>query len=252
MPAPSSRAGVRIADAADVGRALSLVRDNVPERANTTDMTHPVARAAGLDQTRLAPALPVHDALRGLLPSQGLRRGTVVSVVGSTLLALAMLGATSEQGSWCAAVGMPDLGLAAAAEAGVELSRFVLVPHPGPQWLEVVGALLDGFEVVAVRPPTRPTDRVASLLAARARQRGAVLLPVTADWPTSDVTLSVTARQWHGLGQGHGRLRYTDITVDSRGRGSAGKPRGAVVRLPLGAGPLLEEAPTAPRHLRVV
>ncbi|MEV4411396.1 hypothetical protein [Catellatospora sp. NPDC049609] len=215
-------------------------------------MSHPVAPAATLDQSRTAPALPVHDALSGLLPWQGgLRRGSVVSVVGSTLLALALLGAASEQGSWCAAVGMPDLGLIAAAEAGLDVSRFALVPHPGSQWVDVVGALLDGFDAVMIRPPARPTVRLASALAARARQRGAVLLPMSADWPGGDLTLSVTARQWHGLDKGHGRLRHTDVTVDSCGKGSAGRPQTSHVRLPLSAGSIAPDA-TAKRHLRAV
>ncbi len=253
MSAPASRhAGVRVTDPTDIARALTVVREHAASRANTTDMSHPATPASTLDQTRAAPALPVHDAFSGLLPWTGLRRGTVVSLVGSTLLALALLGAASEQGSWCAAIGMPDLGLTAAADAGIVLSRFALVPHPGEQWVEVTGALLDGFDAVIIRPPARPTDRIASLLAARARQRGAVLLPITADWPSSDLTLSVTAHQWHGLGRGHGRLRHTDITISSHGKGSAGRPRDTVIRLPLSAGLPAPDATTAGRHLRAV
>ncbi|MEU8007055.1 hypothetical protein AB0B66_38330 [Catellatospora sp. NPDC049111] len=49
--------------------------------------------------------------------------------------------------------------------------------------------------------------------------------------------MSVDGRRWHGLGTGYGRLRYVDLDVSSRGRGAAGRPRQATVRLPLGAGP---------------
>ena len=74
--------------------------------------------------------LPVLGPLQPLFPAGALRRGSVVSVTGSTSLALSVLAAASAQGSWCAAVGMPSLGLAAAAELGVALERFPLVASP--------------------------------------------------------------------------------------------------------------------------
>src|SRR5436305_1103558 len=82
-------------------------------------------------------------------------------------------------GSWAAVVGMPDLGLLAAAELGVVLHRLVLVPRPGTELGAVVAALLDGVDLVVVA-----TDGIALLrsrgaglarrLSARARHRGAV------------------------------------------------------------------------------
>jgi len=48
---------------------------------------------------------------------------------------------------------MPDLGLLAAYELGVDLERLALVPEPGPDWPQVVAALLDGIDVVVVAPP---------------------------------------------------------------------------------------------------
>ncbi|GAA1370180.1 hypothetical protein [Catellatospora chokoriensis] len=248
-PAPSS-GGARICDAADVARALSVVREQSAGRATTASMARPVDTAGALDALKLDPMLPVHDGLRELLPWPGLRRGSVVSVLGSASLLLAMLGAASAQGSWCAVVGMPELGMVAAAEAGVVLDRLALVPHPGPLWAEAASALIDGFDVVVARPPTPPSDRVAAALAARARQRGCVLLSVTDRWPSADLTLEVGDRQWYGLGQGYGRLRYADLTVNSRGRGAAGRQRDTVIRLPLSAGPAPTTSPI--RHLRAV
>ena len=109
--------------------------------------------------------LPVHDALGSLLPN-GLVRGTTVQVTGtanqagSTSLALALLAGPSAGGSWVAAVGIPTLGLAAAAGFGVDLGRLVLVAPPPPgEWATVVATLLDAFEVVVVRPPHRATGR---------------------------------------------------------------------------------------------
>src|SRR2546430_11276252 len=79
--------------------------------------------------------------------------------------------------SWCAVVGMPTLGLVAAAEFGIALDRLALVPDPGPEWPTVVAALLDGVDVVVAAPPGPVAAPLAGRLAARARQRGSVLLP---------------------------------------------------------------------------
>lgn len=67
--------------------------------------------------------LPVAAVLEPLLPDGGLRRGSVVTVGGSRSLALALVAAASEAGSWCAAVVRESsLGLLAAAEAGISWS----------------------------------------------------------------------------------------------------------------------------------
>src|SRR5215211_1230971 len=102
--------------------------------------------------------LPVVPALAPLLPNQGLRRGSTVAVDRSAALALALVAGASAAGFWVAAVGLPDLGILAAAETGVALERLALVPSPGPRaWPTVVAALLDAIDVVLVRsPPGRP------------------------------------------------------------------------------------------------
>ncbi|NBH10575.1 hypothetical protein GTY80_45970, partial [Amycolatopsis sp. SID8362] len=67
---------------------------------------------------------------------------------GSTSLLLALLAPATAAGSWAAVVGLPSLGLAAAAEHGADLSRLALVPRPGAEFPAVVAALLDGVDVV--------------------------------------------------------------------------------------------------------
>src|SRR6266511_892598 len=124
-------------------RGLELVR--------ATGLTGMVRRASdhaagGLGTERL---LPVAAELRGLLPGGGLRRGATVAVdKDATSLLLALMAAASQAGSWCAVVGVPTLSAAAAAEAGIALARLALVPNPGPGWTGVVGALLDGLDIV--------------------------------------------------------------------------------------------------------
>src|SRR5690625_2966344 len=143
-----------------------------------------VQRASDLAQA--APArqvqrlLPVVAALRPLLP--GLRRGCTVAITPGSRFLVSTLVAPITTVGWAAVVGMPELGLLATAHAGATLPRLALVPHPGPQWSAVVAALLDGLDEVVVAPPGPVDERVASRLAARARQHPAVLLS-TGHWP---------------------------------------------------------------------
>jgi hypothetical protein len=185
---------------------------------------------------RTTPALPVLSALDPLLPA-GLRRGSTVSVFGSVSLLLALLGAASSAGSWCALVGLPRLGAEAAAEYGVDLSRLALIPEPGASWTTAVGALLDAVDVVVVRPPPRLVPGDVRRLTSRARTRQAVLMPFEcADWPGADLRLSTQEPHWSGIGDGYGRLRQRRVTVTVAGRGQAARPRSVVLWLPAAGG----------------
>src|SRR5215211_2389338 len=187
-------------------------------------------RSAALADERLLPVVP---ALRPLLPNQGLRRGSTVAVGRSAALALALVAGASAAGSWVAAVGLPDLGIVAAAETGVALERLALVPAPGPRaWPTVVAALLDAIDVVLVRSPPGLPSAQARRLIARARERGAVLVPL-GPWPEpADLRLAVTASTWHGLGQGHGSLHSRVAEVVATGRGAAARERRTLLWLP--------------------
>jgi hypothetical protein len=195
--------------------------------------------------------LPVPRALEPLLPDRGLRRGGTVVVDGSLTLALALVAGASAAGSWVVAVGLPDLGVVAAAEAGIVLDRLALVPGVSAAVLgTVVAALLDAIDVVLVRPPARLPAAVARRLAARARERRSVLLPVGGSWPIApDLRLAVTASQWEGLGQGSGRLEARKVEVAAAGRGAAVLERRATLWLP---GPDAAEEGAGPRHDRYV
>lgn len=175
--------------------------------------------------------LPVPQALAGLLPGGGLRRGTTVAVTGSTSVALALAASASAAGSWCAAVGLPALGMVAAAEMGLDLSRVALVPHPGDQWATVTAALVDALDIVLIAPPARLRLADARRLDARARERGSVLIPL-GDWPQAGVRLHVEGGRWEGLGTGHGSLRRRAVTVVAGGRGAAARTRRASLWLP--------------------
>jgi hypothetical protein len=191
-------------------------------------------------RTRPVPAgdrlLPVLPALESLLPWRGLRRGATVTVGGTaaTSLALALAVAASRAGSWCAAAGLPSLGLVAAAEVGIDLARFPMValPRDGREWAAAVAAVVDSLDLVLVHPPGRVHAADARRLAARARERGSVLVGGGGPWAGADVRLAVQSSRWEGLGHGHGRLRARRVEVVAAGRGAAARPRGAALWLP--------------------
>jgi len=183
--------------------------------------------------------LPVRPPLDALFPDGGLRRGSVVVVEGSLWLALALAAGASAGGSWCGVVGVPYLGGAAAAEAGIDLDRLVLVPSPGEQWSTAVAALLDGFDLVVARPTRAVKSGEARRLAARARERRSAIVAV-GDWPDAvDLRLRVTDSEWAGLHAGYGRLSARHCRVAARGRGAAARERRVAASLPeLGPPPL--------------
>ncbi|MDP9072960.1 MAG: hypothetical protein M3N98_02085 [Actinomycetota bacterium] len=202
--------------------------------------------------------LPVLAALAPLLPEGGLRRGSTVTVRpsasgGSTALALALAAAASQAGSWCAAVGFPSLGLVAASGLGMALERLALVPHPGQQWLAVTAAMIDGVDLVLVRPPRGARSAEARRLMAKARERGSVLVPCGDGWPEgADLRLSVVGAAWQGLGDGHGFLRARRLEVVSAGRGAASRERRVGLWLPDQSGSVVSDRRTAGEVARPV
>ena len=179
--------------------------------------------------------LPVAAPLARLLPAGGLRRGTTVAVApgpAATSLLWAVLAEASVGGAWVGIVGRPDLGLVAAAEAGMRLERLALVPRPGAELLGVTSALLDGLDIVVMAGSQPVPAGERQRLAARARQRGAVLVPL-GKWPGADVRLTCTDARWGGVGAeldgGSGRLDERRVAVRVFGRGVA--PAGRVERL---------------------
>ena len=190
--------------------------------------------------------LPLSPTVAPLLPS-GLRRGSTVVVTsapsrpqGALSLALALAARAAASGSWCAAVGVPDLGLLAAAELGIDLDRMALVPDvPPAHWVSVVAALIDSVDILLARPPAHLKPGDARRLTTRTRERGVVLIPMLpggsrgGPWAEgADVRLEVTEARWAGPGTGEGHLHGRRIVVTAGGRGAAARERVVGLELP--------------------
>lgn len=204
----------------------------LPERPARARTRHAIASGASRDVGTDERVWPVHDALAPLLPLGALQRGTVLAVRGSTSLLLALVARPSRSGAWTAAVGFPAVGLLAAADAGADLDRVVLVPRPGPDAALAISALVDGLDVVVVGPDAALTDPDRRRLAARARERGALLV-AAGTWPGAHVALTVTGGGWSGADRGAGWLRRRTLVVERAGRGGAARPTRLEVELPL-------------------
>jgi|RhiMetdeSRZDD1v2_1073273.scaffolds.fasta_scaffold210279_2 hypothetical protein len=209
-----------------MGGTVSVLRQPADERLAARPR-----RAPADPSDRGVRTLDTVPALADLLPGGALRTGAAYSITGSTALTMALLAGPSAAGAWCGVVGLPGFAAAAGADLGIDLGRLVFVPEPGPRWLSVVGALIDALTVVVVRPPTAVGDAEAARIAARLRQREAILVSC-GPWPRCDAQLTVTESAWLGVGSGHGHLTARQTTVVAKGRGTAGRQRETRLWLP--------------------
>ncbi len=181
------------------------------------------------------PLLPLDPAFSALLPEEGLQTGAAYTVSPSPSLVLARLGEASRKGLWCAVVGMPTLGIEAAAAFGIALPRLILVPEPGERWLAATSALAEVVPLIAVQPGGRVRDADVSRLSARLRDRGCTLLvadtPRFGEWPQSEGSIRLHDQHWHGIGEGWGLIEGSTATVTARTRRSPA-PSSVRVRLP--------------------
>jgi hypothetical protein len=154
---------------------------------------------------------------------------------GAASLGLALVaGAASRpahSGGWSAVVGMPDLGMVAAAQMGADLQRLLLVDAPGDRWPDVVAALTEAVDLILFRPPEAAGGAIVRRLTALAR-RGGCALAVQGPWEGAQLRLRVETAAWTGLGAGHGRLRGRRARIVADGRGVAGPSAGSWVWLP--------------------
>lgn len=196
-------------------------------------------------QNRLAPVtlarehtLPVPDPLLPLFPFGGLQKGQSVGFrgSGSWSVALSLVATALGNDGWMAVVGVEELGLLAAAEQGVRLDRLLLVESlPSARLAPVIATLIEAIDIVAIAPQRMVSNRDARRLAARSRERGAVLFHLDGGrhWPQAlDLTVSTEPTRWEGAGQGNGHLRWRRLSVEAVGRRSSARRRRVSVLLP--------------------
>ena len=209
--------------------------------ARAAQLSRPVTLAG--DQ--VLPTLPVFAPL---FPWGGLQRGSIVAGAGPAArsLLLALAAGPVAAGAWVAVLGVPTLGLLAASELGLPLSRLVSINVDAVQGAAALGAAIDAFDVVVVAPNFLYGSD-ARRVQARARERGAVLL-VTGDHGSLEVdsTLQVTSVRWEGIHDGHGYLRSRCISVVATGRRAASRPRHLSLWLPDHEGRITPEDPLMP------
>ncbi|WP_194786215.1 hypothetical protein [Actinomyces haliotis] len=192
------RAGLHDAAARDVQRAMTRALDAAAEGtpAGSSGLGSGSARdeglgTAGAAASRGAMALDLLSPVEapwevdeaGTDPWLGLGPDSAgaLAVTGSRTVLLAAAARRQGRHGWCAVVGGEDLGWSAAAEAGLDLERLLVVPAAelSPSLLlAATSALLDGVDVLLVDAAAasrlRPRDR--RTLFARARERDALIL----------------------------------------------------------------------------
>ncbi len=194
--------------------------------------------------------LPVAEVLSSVLPGDGLVRGQVVGCAGDAACTIAsvLVRDAVVAGAWLAVVDVDGFGIDAAAEVGIPLERVVRVDtrwreRPGGRddagaggpprdgdldWIDVVGAAVDGFDLVVTRVPSHlgADRRPASVrkLSARIQQRGAVVVVLGASGALPcDIELGTAGTSWAGVGDGSGHLRRRSLEVEAAGRRLPGR-----------------------------
>jgi hypothetical protein len=209
-----------------------------------------VVASRALDQRVLPGALAadrtiaVHPALERVFP-QGLTRGSSIVCQGAAAISTAFVltSAASQAGAWVGVAGLPAFGAQACHEMGTVLDRVVVVRDGAgggndDTWAPVLGALVDGFELVVFGAARRVRPATARRVQARLQTRGSVLVLVGDPGPFVADARVLTEAAWTGLGAGTGYLRERTVEVTVEGR-RIPRPRHDRLAMP-GAGGRIE------------
>lgn len=171
---------------------------------------------------------PAPGPLTRLLPGGVLPSGGVVAVQGSTSLLCWLLGATQHEG-WIAIVGWPELGVLAMSEAGVDLSRVLLVPDALGA-AEIVGHFIGSVEIVVAGPQAELTAGERRRLAARARADGLTTILSALPWEGATAALTADRVTWRGPERGHYRISRAHLIVTRHTRADGAGRRFDIVQ----------------------
>lgn len=173
--------------------------------------------------------LEVSATLVDLFPERALVRGQIIRYSGDAARALALASGAraTTTGSWLAVIGVGDLGIEAAAEFGIDLSRLVVVDAEcgdHRRWADLVGAAVDGCELIITTTPPQLSERSLRWVRQRVRSRGAVVLVLAErdrgdrDHYGADLGLDARTSAWVGIERGAGVLRARRVEVTVIGR----------------------------------
>jgi hypothetical protein len=190
--------------------------------------------------------LPIAPSFTPLFVDGGLVRGRTVACTGDAALstALALSASATCLGSWLAVIGVPQLGVGAAIEAGVAIERIVLAqpPRASREWVATVAAWVEGFDVLIVAPPTSLSAHDARRLQTRVAARQSVLMVVHLPPPLAphtrlapqvfgaDLDVRADTVAWSGIEQGGSHITQRMVHVRVSGRRCA-SPREATIDL---------------------
>lgn len=177
--------------------------------------------------------LPILDGLASILP--GLPRGQIIGCRGGAAVAVAgaLLVRATQSGSWAAILGWPGPGLEYLNEIGVDLSRVVRIKDNAitsnqrhDAWVDAVGAVLDGFDLVLVSIPPTMSPAAVRAVQQRVRSRRAVMIAVEEPGSstsidavmTPDLVLDAQPAAWYGLDAGAGYLQTREVSLGIGGR----------------------------------
>ena len=187
--------------------------------------------------------LPVAAPFVPLFAEGGLVRGRTLTCSGDAALttALALSATATQLGSWLAVVGVPHLGVGAAVEAGVALERIVLAQPPltSREWVATVAALVEGFALLIVAPPSSLSEHDARRLQSRIAARQSVLIVLQLPAPLTpnatrifhaDLDVHADTADWSGIERGGTHITQRTVRVRVSGRRCA-SPREATLDL---------------------
>ena len=195
-----------------LGSASSLAPVQQKRRLHSVDS----AFAAGEASVGSYRVVEFSGQLSRVIPTGGLPKNSVTHCNDCPALVAELIAHMSVQGKAIAIVNWSELSLAQVAENG-DLSKIISVPHPGKEWMTVLGVLAEGVDVLIYRSPRTHTlsPSQARPLLAKIRKGRAAVLTVGAQVPSPALTINAQVTGFAGIGCGTGRIRNTEIAVSS-------------------------------------
>lgn len=162
--------------------------------------------------------IPVAPELAALFPSGGLERGHVYGCRGDAWLSLmyVLIAQSTQEGSWVSMINLDFVAMMSAQEQGVALQRVLCVDAKGDAavWTHVVGACVDGVDIVVVyRPQCRTSD--VRRIEARLKAHGSILI-VVGDPGAFSPAVVLTGHTTHWDFSTYAMSRSVQVTASGR------------------------------------